>query len=120
MYNHMVSCTGEDHTDLLLHALSDATRRDIVARALGAEHSVSQLAGHYPMSFAAVQKHVAVLQRAGLVIKRQRGREQMVSANLQALQQAKHTLEQLELRWRQRVNQMDRILAESDDRAEAT
>jgi len=59
----------------------DGTRRDIVRRTLGTELSVSTIAGEYPMSFAAVQKHVAVLERAGLVVKRRHGREQLVRAN---------------------------------------
>ena len=47
--------------DSVFAALADATRRDIVLRALTGAEGVAELAGHYPMSFAAVQKHVAVL-----------------------------------------------------------
>ena len=52
------------NADHVFAALADATRRDIVLRALGGNEGVAELAGHYPMSFAAVQKHVAVLERA--------------------------------------------------------
>lgn len=98
--------------DLLFHALADATRRDIVARALTGEHSVSGLAAHYAMSFAAVQKHVAVLERACLVVKEKRGREQIVRSNLDAVRRARRLLDEYELIWRQRVDRISDILAE--------
>ena len=60
--------------DRVFAALADATRRDIVQRVMRQEESVSSLAAHYAMSFAAVQKHVAVLERAALVTKRASGR----------------------------------------------
>jgi DNA-binding transcriptional ArsR family regulator len=60
--------------DRLFGALGDATRRDIVRRAIGGDEGVVELAAHYPMSFAAVQKHVAILERAGLVSKHRSGR----------------------------------------------
>ena len=68
----------DEEVDRLFHALADATRRDILRRCVDGEPSVSRLADVYPMSFAAVQKHVAVLERAGLVTKERRGREQLV------------------------------------------
>jgi DNA-binding transcriptional ArsR family regulator len=71
--------------DLVFNALADPTRRDIVRRAMQGEHSVSDLAGNYAMSFAAVQKHVAVLQRAGLVTKERRGRAQLVHTDIDAI-----------------------------------
>lgn len=99
--------------DPLLHALADVTRRDIVRRTSEAEHSVSSLARRYPMSFAAVQKHVAVLEHAELVTKRRVGREQLVRANPKALRRATRALEQLEAVWRDRVERMEDILADS-------
>lgn len=76
IYNHMVVYQQSTSSDLdaLFGALADATRRDIVARVMGGDASVSELAAHYDMSFAAVQKHVAVLERARLVTKRKAGR----------------------------------------------
>ncbi len=108
----VVDSVSERHADSLFHALSDATRRDIVLRTLVAEQSVSELARPYAMSFAAVQKHVAVLERAGLVTKRRRGREQLVSGNVESLRSALELLEQLERIWRGRVDQMHEILRE--------
>ena len=87
--------TSEDRADALFHALSDRTRRDILRRVLAGEHSVSTLAAKYEMSFAAVQKHVATLQSAGLVTKTRRGREQLVSADVQTLRTARAALEAL-------------------------
>jgi DNA-binding transcriptional ArsR family regulator len=105
----MVSCQAD--VDQLFHALADATRRDIVRRTLSDEHSVSALAREYPMSFAAVQKHVAVLERAGLVTKERRGREQLVAGNPASLRAAHDALNRLERIWRDRVARLDDLLA---------
>ena len=101
----------EEGIDELFSAMSDATRRDILERAGSGELSVSQLAEFYPMSFAAVQKHVAVLERAGLVVKTRQGREQLVQTNRDAVRRAKQILEQLEDTWRGRVDRMTELLA---------
>jgi DNA-binding transcriptional ArsR family regulator len=98
--------------DLLFHALADGTRRDIVTRVMAEPSSVSTLAERYLMSFAAVQKHVAVLERAQLVVKEKRGREQLVSGNPEAVRQAGRLLEKYEEIWRQRAAQMQGILDE--------
>ena len=89
--------------DRLFQAFADATRRDIVRRVTVGEYSVSGLAALYAMSFAAVQKHVAVLERASLVTKEKRGREQIVRANHDGLQKARRLLDEYEVIWRQRV-----------------
>jgi DNA-binding transcriptional ArsR family regulator len=99
-----------DRADGLFHALADPTRRDIVRLVLDDEHSVSDLARRYPMSFAAVHKHVSVLERAGLVSKRRRGREQMVSGETAGLETAGRLLDQYEAIWRDRVDRMDALL----------
>jgi DNA-binding transcriptional ArsR family regulator len=100
---------GED-VDRVFHALADATRRDILHRCAGAEPSVSRLADVYPMSFAAVQKHVAVLERAGLVIKERRGREQLVRTDPGGVGRARRVLDELEIAWRGRVERMAELL----------
>jgi DNA-binding transcriptional ArsR family regulator len=99
--------------DRLLQALADGTRRDIVRRCLAGEASVSRLAEAYPMSFAAVQKHVAVLERAGLVTKERSGREQLVRTDIDAVRRARDALDQLEATWRGRINRMSDLLAET-------
>jgi DNA-binding transcriptional ArsR family regulator len=99
-------------TDKVFHALADTTRRDIVRTVLLQACSVSGLARRYPMSFAAVQKHVAVLEEAGLVTKQRRGRESLVSGDIDRVRDARSALDALEVVWRDRVAQMDQILAE--------
>jgi DNA-binding transcriptional ArsR family regulator len=111
----VVGVSADEAVDGLFHALADATRRDIVRRCLRGESSVSQLAAAYPMSFAAVQKHVAVLERAGLVSKERRGREQLVRTDVEAVRRARQALDQLETAWRGRVDRMARLLAEVPD-----
>lgn len=110
----VVKQLSEDEVDRLFRALADATRRDIVARVLVAEYSVSGLAEEYDMSFAAVQKHVAVLERAALVTKEKRGREQIVRGQVAGVQKARRLLDEYERIWRQRVDRITDILAEDD------
>src|SRR4029077_4034072 len=86
--------------DAVFAALADATRRDIVLRALGGREGVAELATHYPMSFAAVQKHVAVLERAGLVTKERTGRRKVVRTNIEGLRLARGLLDEYEAMWR--------------------
>ena len=100
--------------DPLFAALADHTRRDIVRRAISAEEGVLELANHYPMSFAAVQKHVAVLERAGLITKQRIGRRRVVRTNLEALLVARRLLDQYEELWRARIDRMNELIAESD------
>jgi DNA-binding transcriptional ArsR family regulator len=102
---------GDEEVDRLFHALADATRRDILRRCIAGEPSVSRLADVYPMSFAAVQKHVAVLARAGLVTKQRRGREQLVRTDGDAVGRARQVLDELEAAWRGRVDRMAELLA---------
>jgi len=106
---------GDEVADHLFHALADATRRDILRRCVRGELSVSRLAAAYPMSFAAVQKHVAVLERAGLVTKQRRGREQLVRSDLDAVRRARQALDELEAVWRGRVDRMAQLLAQDAD-----
>jgi DNA-binding transcriptional ArsR family regulator len=102
----------ETELDRLFQAFADSTRRDIVRRVTVSEYSVSGLAALYAMSFAAVQKHVAVLERASLVTKEKRGREQIVRGNHEGLQKARRLLDEYEAIWRQRVDRIADILAE--------
>ncbi len=103
---------ADEEVDRLFHALADATRRDILHRCVDDEPSVSRLADVYPMSFAAVQKHVAVLERAGMVTKERRGREQLVRTDPDAVGRARRVLDDLETAWRGRVDRMADLLAQ--------
>lgn len=106
----------EDRADALFHALADRTRRDILRRTLAGEHSVSALAVKYGMSFAAVQKHVAVLEKAGLLTKRRSGREQLASGEVEAVRSAASLLAELEQVWRGRVARIDELIASDTTR----
>jgi DNA-binding transcriptional ArsR family regulator len=101
--------------DQVFAALADATRRDIVLRALSGSEGIAELAGHYPMSFAAVQKHVAVLERAGLITKERTGRRKIVRTNIEGLRLARGLLDQYEALWRGRVERMTDLITSSKE-----
>jgi DNA-binding transcriptional ArsR family regulator len=101
--------------DRIFGALADGTRRDIVRRAVDGQEGVAELAGHYAMSFAAVQKHVAILERAGLVRKVRTGRRKVVRTNREALRLARGLLDRYEDLWRGRVDRMDALVAEAEE-----
>src|SRR5256885_11534931 len=103
-----------DH-DRIFGALSDATRRDIVRRAIDGQAGVAELAAHYPMSFAAVQKHVAILERAGLVSKHRIGRRKVVRTNVEGLRVARRLLDQYEDLWRGRQARMSDLIADTKE-----
>ena len=108
----MIGELTNDEVDRIFRALADATRRDIVRRTLAGEASVSALAGDYNMSFAAVQKHVAVLEGAGLVTKHPNGRERIVRGNPDTIRRAQALLDRYEQIWRSRIDRLDALLAE--------
>ena len=103
--------------DRLFSALADSTRRDIVRRAIGGEEGIAELAGHYSMTFQAVQKHVAILERAGLVTKSRIGRRKVVRTNVQALRVARRLLDRYEELWRDRIARMTELITESTKEA---
>jgi DNA-binding transcriptional ArsR family regulator len=115
IYNQMVvdRPASSETLDQLFGALADATRRDILARVMVTEASVTELAARYDMSFAAVQKHVAVLERARLVTKRKDGRAQRVAGNPEAVRRANRLLAQFEERWQAHIGRLDELLATS-------
>src|SRR4051812_34799848 len=113
----MVVGSAPEQADAVFHALADATRRDILRTVLQDERSVSDLARRYPISFAAVHKHVAALERAGLVTKTRQGREQRVSGDVAALRAVHGLLDQLEALWRGRVERIEHILTDPTEGA---
>ena len=102
---------SEDDVSRLFQALADATRRDILTRVLREEQSVTSLAEAYAMSFAAVQKHVAVLEKAGLLTKRRSGREQLATGDVAAVRSVASMLTELEQVWRGRIARIDELIA---------
>src|SRR5664279_4696807 len=103
---------SDAEVDRIFQALADTTRRDIVRRTLTGEASVSELAASYAMSFAAVQKHVAVLEGAGLVTKRPNGRERIVRGNPDMIRRAQALLDSYEQIWQARIDRLDALLAQ--------
>jgi DNA-binding transcriptional ArsR family regulator len=101
--------------DQVFAALADATRRDIVLRALSGQEGVAELASHYPISFAAVQKHVAVLERAGLVTKERTGRRKVVRTNIEGLRLVRGLLDEYEALWRGRIDRMTGLITSSKE-----
>jgi DNA-binding transcriptional ArsR family regulator len=117
-YNRMVVGMAEtERADALFHALADPTRRDILAVVLCDAHSVSDLARRYPISFAAVHKHVGALERAGLVTKTRHGREQHVRGAVATLRSAHRLLDELEALWRGRIEGIEQLLADPTEGA---
>lgn len=110
----VVDTPTERETDKLFKAIADSTRRDILRQTMREDASVSSLAGRYAMSFAAVQKHVSVLERAELITKHRRGREQLVRANTDTIHTARGLLDDLEQLWCERIDRFGEILAESE------
>jgi len=103
---------ADAEVDRIFRALADATRRDILRRSMAGEASVSHLAAAYVMSFAAIQKHVAVLEGAGLVNKQPLGRERIVRGNPETIRQAQDLLDRYAEIWRSRIDRLDALLAE--------
>ena len=101
--------------DGMFGALADRTRRDIVRRAIAAEEGIVELASHYSMSFAAVQKHIAILERAGLVTKERVGRRKVVRTNLERLRIVRRLLDQYEELWRGRMQRMAELISETKE-----
>ncbi|HTI28902.1 MAG TPA: metalloregulator ArsR/SmtB family transcription factor [Methylomirabilota bacterium] len=109
--------TGID-VDRIFSALADTTRRDIVRRAIDGEEGVAELAGHYPMSFAAVQKHVAILERAGLVSKQRIGRRKVVRTSVDRIRVAQDLLDRYQVLWRGRFDRMEALINEAKETPE--
>lgn len=102
----------DEQVNRIFRALADTTRRDIVRRTLTAEASISELARDYDMSFAAVQKHVAVLEAADLVARIPRGRERIIQGNPETIRRAQELLAHFEEIWRGRIDRLDALFAE--------
>ncbi len=108
--------TAPPDFDRVFAALADATRRDIVRRAISGEEGVAELADHYPMSFAAVQKHVAILERAGLITKQRIGRRKVVRTHVEGLRAAQRLLDRYEELWRGRISRMTDLITDMKER----
>ncbi len=108
MFNHMV----EHHLDRVFHALSDPTRRAILDRLAEGEATVGHISGPFPISFAAVSKHLGVLERAGLVTRKARGRERVCRLNPAALADARAWLGFHQRFWAERLDALDAMVGQ--------
>jgi DNA-binding transcriptional ArsR family regulator len=102
--------------DRMFGALADATRRDIVRRAIEGNEGVAELADHYPMSFAAVQKHIAILERAHLITKERIGRRKVVRTNLEGLLVARSLLDRYQELWQGRIDRMAELVTDTKEK----
>lgn len=98
--------------DLLFAALSDSTRRDILARITKVDMSISAIAKHYKLTFAAVSKHIKVLEKAGLITKRRQGKEQIVIIVPRSVNLARSHIEHYARMWGDRFNRLENVLKE--------
>lgn len=96
----------------LFGSLADPTRRDILAHLMRTQYTVGQIAEKYDISFAAVAKHLSVLEKAKLITKQRRGKEQVVSIAPDALRDACYYLKRYEQLWSSRFDALDNILKE--------
>lgn len=79
--------------DYVFGSLADPTRRDILKRVSNNELSVSEIALPYELSLAAVSKHLKILERAKLIVKRRKGKQLFVQLSPAALKEAEEYLE---------------------------
>jgi DNA-binding transcriptional ArsR family regulator len=100
------------YLDGLFGSLADPIRRDILRRLINAQYTVSQIASEYDISFAAVAKHLQVLQKARIIVKQRRGKEQVVSISPEALKDASYYLKQYESLWNDRFDALEQIAKE--------
>lgn len=118
MFNHMVEHTA--HLNLVFHALADATRRDILRQVLQKPRSISELALAYAFSFAAIAKHITVLELAQLVTKSKHGRQQIIEPNPVTVSLALSHLQEYDALWTARLDQLDQVLETGQDRKPRT
>jgi DNA-binding transcriptional ArsR family regulator len=95
-------------------ALADPTRRGMLAALMDGEKPISALAAPYPMSLAGAAKHVAVLERAGLIERRKVGRQQLCRLKPERLKQARDWLSAWEHFWTDQLDALEKALKEDD------
>lgn len=98
--------------DNIFGSLADATRRDILKQVSKKQLSVGEIAKHYKLTFAAISKHLQVLQKAKLIVKHRQGKKQMVKSSPTTLRNAADYLQHYEAIWNQRFDRLDKLLQE--------
>ena len=113
IFNHMV----ENRLDITFHALSDPTRRGMLASLALGEKSVGELGEPFRMTFAGAAKHVKVLEGAGLIERRKDGRRQICALKAEPLAEAERWLRQWEKFWTVRLDRLEALI-ERDNQKE--
>jgi DNA-binding transcriptional ArsR family regulator len=106
--------------DTVFHALGDATRRRMLRELAGGEQTVSQLAEPFAMSLAAASKHIKALENAGLIRREVRGRTHICRLDPGPLASAQEWLAFYERFWTQRLDVLDRLLRQADEKGSAS
>lgn len=108
----MVECIF--NLDTVFSSLSDPTRRDILKRVSETELSVNEIAEPYPLSIAAVSKHLKVLELAQLITKRRSGKQKLVGLTPYAFKDATDYLQYYERLWSERFDSLEQYLSEKE------
>ncbi|MDB5164878.1 MAG: Transcriptional regulator, ArsR family [Candidatus Saccharibacteria bacterium] len=96
--------------DNIFNSLADSTRRDILRRVAATELSISEIAKPYKLTFGAISKHLLVLERANLVVKRRQGKEQIVSIAPDTIESVSAMLQEYQKLWETRFGRLDALL----------
>ncbi len=108
--------SGVHELSCLFHALGDATRRQMLRHLAGGERTVSQLAEPFAISLAAASKHIKSLENAGLIRREVRGRTHYCRLDPGPLASAHQWLSFYERFWTGRLDVLERLLREQDER----
>ena len=119
-FNHMVKSSGiraqAARLDGVFHALSDATRRSILRKVANGEKTVGQIAEPYPISLAAISKHLKVLEGARLIQREKRGSFQIVRINAAPMREAGEWIAYYEKFWNEQLDALEKLIEREDAR----
>ena len=115
----MTTTVDDERLDAVFMALSDPTRRDIVARLGAGEATVKELAAPYAMSVQAVSQHIRVLERSGLVTRGRHRQSRPCRLEPAALSAAAGWIEESRRTWSERVDRLESHVAALQERGEA-
>lgn len=107
----------DNRLDTTFHALSDPTRRGMLASLARGEKSIGELAEPFAMSFAGASKHVKVLEDAGLIARRKVGRTHLVRVDAKPLEEAERWIRQWQEFWTVRLDRLEALI-EKDNQEE--
>jgi DNA-binding transcriptional ArsR family regulator len=102
--------------DCVFHALSDTTRRSILRDVATGEKTVGQIAQPYPVSLAAISKHLKVLEGARLIHREKKGSFQMVRVNAAPMKEAERWLAYYEKFWNQQLDALQNLMEREESR----